>query len=456
MTRYPRSSLALVFLVAAACLGPLTACRREAEGDNLLLIVVDTCRQDRMSLYGYPQATTPRIEELAAGGVVFDQSVSPVPQTLPSTASLLTSQYPASHGVRVNGLFELPSSALTLGEVLRAEGFETCAVVSAFPLDARFGLDQGFESYDCDFEGSVLTRRSGQEQVFAQARLRDFEQRADEATDKALAWLRARRNARPFFLLVHYFDPHHPYEPPEEFAALAPYDGELALADREIGRLLDALREAGLEQRTLVALVGDHGVILDPARPKAQHAGYLEEAVLRVPLVLSYPGRIAPGQRIADQVSLLDVAPTLLELLALEVPATFAGESLVPLLEGGRKREPWTMFETLFWKLEVERGVARYGLRTERYKYILTVQSREGGEERFEQLFDLQSDPLEQVNLLDHEEQAARLSELLAHFRRRTADYLALQTRSQGVELDAETERKLRQLGYLGGEDDGR
>lgn len=429
------------WLVAAAvaCAAPGPA--------NLLLIVIDTCRADRMSLYGYPRATTPELEALAADGVVFEQAITPVSQTLPSLATLVTGTYPPQHGVRVNGRSRLPGSRTTLAELLREEGYATGAIVSAFPLDARFGIDQGFESYDADFRRSIHTRTRRRHLPHP-----DFEQRADEATDKALAWLRAQREARParpFFLLVHYFDPHFPYDPPAPYRGPHPYEGELSLTDAEIGRLLRDLREMRLLDATLVVLAGDHGEILDPSRPGAHHAGYLEEAVLRVPLVLRYPERL-PARRVPEQVSLVDVAPTILDVLGLPSSETFRGESLLPLIRGDASRvRPWAYFETLYWQLERPTGLARFGLRREGLKYVRSLRSAGPEQGISEELYDLRRDPSEEANLLATGSLTPLEQETLAALRRTLSELLGESARGEPVTLRPDEEQRLRALGYL-------
>ena len=442
-------------LAAAGLALGLLACS-PAPRPNLLLVVIDTCRVDRMSLYGYERETTPQLERLAAEGVVFDQAVTHVPQTLPAVATLLTSTLPAQHGVRVNGLFRLPDSALTLAEWLRDSGWRSAAFVSGFPLDPRFRTDQGFDHYDADFRDSILTRTRPQGSAFQGARHRDFEQRADETTAKAIAWLDAHERTdpeRPFFLLVHYFDPHHPYQPPAEYrAGLDAYDGEIAFTDAEIGRVVERLRGAGVLDGTLVVVVGDHGEILDPARPKARHAGHLEDAVLRVPLLVRAPGALPRGARVAGQVALLDVAPTILDLLGVPVPAAFRGRSLVPVIRGGGAvASPTVPFETLYWKLEVQRGLARTGVRSEAWKYVLNASEGSGGVARSEELYDLARDPAERTNL------AAEVGrpggpplEVLESLRNTLAEHAPPEGRAEPLALTPEVEERLRSLGYLG------
>jgi arylsulfatase A-like enzyme len=444
----------LVLASALAALLTIVACSRDRgrTRPNLLVVVIDTCRVDRMSLYGYEQPTTPNLEKLAAQAVVFTQAVSHVPQTLPSVSTLLTSTPPREHGVRVNGLFQLPAAFETLAEVLRGQGYVTAGVVSAFPLDARFGIDQGFDFYDADFRESILTRTRADGFTFQGTVHHDFEQRADEATDKALKWLGAttKQSDRPVFLLVHYFDPHYPYEPPADRVALPGYDGELAFVDAEIGRLVAGIRGLGRLDDTLVVVVGDHGELLDPSRPLARHAGYLEDAVLRVPLMMLWPRALPSGRRIDAQVGLLDVAPTVLDILKIPAPAQFRGRSLIPLVEGGGGTEERRVyFETLFWALEEKRGLSRYGVRTPKRKYILNLQTGEASLPK-EELYDLEADPAEHENLLADPARSAAYGEALEPLRREVSARVDGNEGGERSTLSQGDEERLRALGYLG------
>lgn len=440
----------LISFVIAVMPALISACSAEAERPNLLLILIDTCRVDRMSLHGNPVATTPNIEKIAASGVVFEQAITHVPQTLPSTSTLLTSTLPAMHGVRVNGLFDLPEEMVTLAEVLRDERYQTGAIISGFALDERFGVAQGFDHYDCDFSDSVAT--------LANLRTGHLEQRADEAADKAMEWLRSyseQGSEDPFFLFVHFFDPHAPYVPPEEFLEkFAPYDGELAMTDRHVGRLVDMLEELEIDGNTLVVIVGDHGERLDPDQSGGTHAGFVDEAVLRVPLVLKFPGRIAPGVRIADQVGLVDVAPTVLELLEIENPAAFLGESIVPLLRGGVKKRPLAVFETLYWKLEKSGTHVLFGARNGRFKYIHDTWEDEEGKHEMRRFYDLAEDPNEEMNLFSaaHREKLRNNEEYKKILRRcieSTNAYKSRKGKAKMRVLKSDEEERLKSLGYL-------
>ena len=247
---------------------------------NVVLVSIDTCRADRLSCYGYGRLSTPNIDAVAREGVLFRQALAPVPMTLPSHSSMMTGAYPPVHGVRTNDGYRLGSSNVTLAKVLQAAGFDTAAFVGGFPLDARFGLGQGFQTYDGRFdkEGGEHDRRS-----------------AEEVTRRGLAWLESHQkqtDKKPFFLFLHYYDAHWPYQPPPPFdKAFAddPYAGGIAYVDSWIGRVIGRLRELGLYDNTLLVIVGDHGESLGEHNERT-HCFFAYQATLRVPLVIRVPG----------------------------------------------------------------------------------------------------------------------------------------------------------------------
>ncbi|MFH0981954.1 MAG: sulfatase [Planctomycetota bacterium] len=234
-----------------------------AAGYNVLLITLDTTRADHLGCYGYKQIKTPAIDSLLDHGVRFDDDVVSVPLTLPSHATMMTGLYPPRLGVRDNGTYELAPEHVTMAEILKAQGYDTAAFVSVFILDKRFGLDQGFDVYD--FAVSDQGRRGPET-------LRN-ERFAGEVTSSAIRWLKSRGKARataPFFMWIHYYDPHNPYDSPlaelENFKGKHPYDAEIAFVDLHLKRLLAALDEQGLRERTLIVLQTDHGESLTEHR----------------------------------------------------------------------------------------------------------------------------------------------------------------------------------------------
>jgi len=419
-----RPSLVL-FLAAAALV--LAACSRARPSvRNVLLISIDTLRADHVGAYGFPRPTTPHIDALARDGVLFKDVHTPVPMTLPAHASLLTGTLPPTHGLRDNLLNRLPEGTPTLATMLARRGLATGAIVSSFVLDRRFGTAQGFESYDDRFP--------------AAARKGDLsERKGDETARAAAAWLGAHRD-RPFFLWVHFYDPHEPYEPPEPFASRwkdDPYDGEVAFADECVGRLLGELRRLQLYDSTLIVLTGDHGEMLGE-HGELNHGFFIYEGALRVPLVVRVPGA-APRQ--ADvPASLIDVVPTVLAQVGAEVPREVQGLDLSPWLRGrgaggGRPLYAETVTPTRYYGASSLLGVIADG-----WKYIETTRP---------ELYDLRRDPKEEVNLLARE--PARADGLA----RSLVAILAAAGRAPGpapqsAALDEDARRRLSALGYLG------
>ena len=320
-SRTRAGTIAVILLIAAGSTGRTTAAAGRP-GPDLLLITIDTLRADRLGCYGPAPVRTPAIDGLAASGTVFTRAFSHVPLTLPAHASLLTGQTPPVHGVRDNGRFVVPPEALTMAELLKGRGYTTAAFVGGYPLHSRFGLVQGFDVYDDRFAASPGLGRE-----YAEAR-------AGAVADKALAWLEGRRS--PWFLWVHFYDPHDPYEPPEPFLSRyrdAPYDGEVAYVDETVGRLLAFLRDRGLADRTVVVLTGDHGESLGD-HGELTHGFLAYNSTLWIPLVIAAPGR--RPFRSDRTVAHIDVLPTVCDLLSIGKPAALEGHSLEPAL-GGRK-----------------------------------------------------------------------------------------------------------------------
>jgi len=301
----------------ALVLGVLPGCRRASpkpsEGrPNVLLVTIDTLRADRVGCYGHASASTPVLDALAARGVRFETAIAHVPLTGPSHASILTGLGPLGHGFRENAGFVLPTQVKSCAQDFRERGYRTAAFVSAFPLDRRFGFDRGFDVYDDHLPRGNDPRRTPYVERFA-----------DATTDAVLRWLEspAETPARPFFLWVHYYDPHAPYEPPGEFAArfrTAPYDGEVAFADQQLGRLLRALEQRGLLARTLVLAMSDHGEGLGE-HGEGTHGLFVYDSTLKVPFIVAGPGVATP--RVAPTVArVIDVLPTLLDYAGLAPP----------------------------------------------------------------------------------------------------------------------------------------
>jgi arylsulfatase A-like enzyme len=429
---------------AALALAGAAGCTRPA-ADNVLLISFDTTRADHLSAYGYPRVTSPSIDSLAKRGTLFTRAYSHVPSTLPSHSTMFTGLLPPQHGVRCNGKYRLPASRTTLAEILANAGFATGAVVGAFPLAARFGIAQGFATYDDDFASSALTakRRKGRMDdpgFWIGHEFVDFERGADEVTDRAVAWLEGRKPR--WFLFAHYFDPHWPYEPADDWRPMyeSPYDAEIAYADAHLGRLLDKV--ATMPGRTLIVFTADHGEGLGD-HGEAMHNRFLYDATMRVPLVIALEGAVLPNRRVESLVGHVDLLPTVLELLGVAAPKGLAGHSLVPLLAGGTEPERPLYAETLVPALERPLGIEVRAWMETPYKLIHT-ETPAG--DRVE-LYDFVADPAELTDLSrSHEVLAAQMAARLAAERERLERSAPA---PESIVVDPATEARLKSLGYL-------
>jgi arylsulfatase A-like enzyme len=414
----------------------LVACSPRGDAPPaLLLISLDTTRSDHLSAYGYPRRTSPALDALARQGVRFETAYSASASTAPSHATLFTSLHPLRHGVVKNGS-PLAEERQTLAERLRARGFQTAAVVGSFVLDARFGFSQGFDLYDDDFvaeEGTVTLEEWLGHEVPA-----SFDRRGDHVTRRALEWLREVRDpARPFFLFVHYFDPHLSYDAPEPFASrfeaelppaageldrvIARYDGEIAFADHAVGELLRGLEALGLADTTLVIVSGDHGEGL-MQHGLLGHGVHLYEEAVRVPLLMRWPGRLPRQRTVSEPVTAVDIAPTALELLGLGPMGGVQGESLAPAARGGGRLDPERpiyLYRRHFasaWVEDMGRAYVHgslFGIRQGRWKYI------EGDLLETRELFDLEARHRERQNLAAaHPEKVRELAGRLEEWRR--------------------------------------
>ena len=245
----------------------------------VIVISVDTLRADYLSCYGNQRFQTPAIDSLANGGTRLQQVSSQVPLTLPSHVSLLTSSYPFSNGIEDNGQV-LPPGATTLARLLQSQGYATGAFVGGFALDRRFGLDQGFDRYDSPFD---LNRQASVDPS-------DLKRSAEEVARSAEAWL-DQNTAKPFFLFVHFYDLHTPYQLPaaaKEIYGTPSYDAELKYVDATIGQFLEHLRQKGIYDKALIVLLSDHGESLGE-HGEATHGYFIYQSTLHVPLIFHFP-----------------------------------------------------------------------------------------------------------------------------------------------------------------------
>ena len=420
MTRRRIVALALGLLPLAVVAGlELARTRGEAPARaSVLLVTLDTVRADRLGAWGGPAGLTPVLDGLAARGLVFEEALASAPLTLPSHATLFTGLEPPRHGVHDNGTYVLPSELETLATRLKAAGYETGAFVGAYVLDRRFGLARGFDHYD----DRIARNESG-------ASVLESERRGGEVVAAAADWLGTRSGR--FFAWVHLYDAHAPYDPPSpqrEAHAGRPYDGEVAYVDACVGRLLEAVRRAGTRAagaEPLVAVVADHGESLGE-HGELTHGFFVYQPTLRVPFLLAGP-RVPAGERRKGAARTVDLMPTILGRLGLEIPAGLDG---VDLLGNGPSREAYA--ETFY--------PASFGwspLRSFRMGSLKLVDAPRP------ELYDLAADPREADDI------ASRRAEAVERLRRSLRALLARGRAAAAAAPDAATAERLRSLGYV-------
>ncbi|MHC4158932.1 MAG: sulfatase family protein [Planctomycetota bacterium] len=423
---------------------------------NVILISIDTTRNDHCSVSAYQHDTTANLNILAKEGTSFTTAYAPSAATGPSHATMFTALYPMEHRVLKNGL-KLSPEYPTIAQYLKAQGYQTAAVVSSFVLDSKFGYAQGFSFFDDNIEVSAS---STQKKDWKGHKLeRGFDQRANYTTPKVIRWLQEHRDpTRPFFFFLHYWDPHAPYDPPEPFASrFAPknpshhlyttigmYDGEIAFSDYEIGKLLTAIKQMKLEENTLVVITSDHGEGL-MQHWHMGHTIHLYEEAVRVPLIFHWPNHIPQGRTITAPVGLISLAPTILDLIGINPgDGPFRRQSLANAIRGQTTLNPnrpvfiyRSHFEgeqvKLYW-IEGEKFAVRIG----KWKYI------EGKKEKTKELFDLSKDPREQTNLYsDIPKRSAELASILNEWQQAYTKADAVPAKIAEEDLEA-----LKTLGY--------
>ncbi len=435
--------LSAAILVAAAGIFLMLRSGRSPQGDNLsrlaakkpnvLLITIDTTRADHLPVYGYKSIRTPNLELLVKQGILFRQCATVAPLTLPSHCSIMTGTYPTYHGVRVNGNTALSMENQTLAEAFAANGYQTGGFVGAFVLDGRWGLNQGFQHYDDQFD---LKK-------FKKLDLGMVQRPSNEVVDAAFTWLEGRKN-KPFFAWLHFYDPHMPYAPPEPYRSeygsrgiVGLYDGEIAFMDSQIGRCLAWLDKNNLRDRTVVAVVGDHGEGLGD-HGEMTHGFFIYDYAVHVPFILSAPDSAMNGREISAQVRTIDLYPTLLQASGIAIPKQAQGTSLWPLVEGHPAGDLYAYSESMTPSIQ-------YGwspllaLRTAKFKYIDAPRP---------ELYDLEKDPDEESDVRSN--QARIVKEYEKKLKDVVAETGANAPAPNHANLDNETVERLAALGYIG------
>jgi len=484
-------ALAAVCLAAACGTGRSESeTTTEEDPRRVLVVSLDTTRADQLGAYGGP-ASTPHLDALAARSAVFTAAQAPAPTTLASHVSMLSGNYPQTHGVPLNGSVIHPDNVM-LAERLRAAGFHSAAFLGSFALDARNGFDQGFDHFDAEFD--LLLGDSGDDQD---------QRRADRVTDAVLDYVDGRPG-ESVFLFVHYFDPHHPYDPPAPYdrgrgeagrplgtlaelslathehhrrAGIEPvsqndlylqgltrelledhaneatdldrelaelYRAEIEYMDEHLGRLFDGLAQRGWDEDALVLVTADHGETFHEHADTWNHGLWVHETTVHVPLIVSAPGALGRGLRVTDPVSTVDLVPTVLDLLGIEADGRIEGRSLAPYLRGERL-PPRPVFTEATQPKQQAGGTWRNSpkakaIRVGSWKYVWAPYLE------YEALFELSSDPDELVNRIDDPDAALQLAPLRETLRAWSASARPLPS---NMDLDPETVQKLRDMGYF-------
>ena len=402
---------------------------------DLVLITIDTLRADHLGCYGYRKIETPNLDALAAAGSRFSHAYSPVPITLPAHTAIMTGRYPMGTGMHDFSGNKLPPDTATLATILKAQGYETAAFVSAAVLDSRFGLNAGFDDYYDHFDFSRLD----------ESNLDLIERPGDQTVDRALMWLHEHQgpNAqKPFFLWVHLYDPHYPYTPPDPYATRyrdRRYDGEIAFADTQAGRLLTYLKDRKLFDSSVVVMAGDHGEGLGEHGEK-NHGFFIYNSTLHVPLIVRVPG-ITPGL-VQSDASLIDVMPTVLDALKIAIPAGVQGRSLIGDMRGRHSspgEPPRELYAETYLPLLHFRWSNLRAIQVQGLKYIDAPRP---------ELYDLRADPGELKDLSCQRPAVAReLHAKLLNLVNR--DTPAAGREPEAVLTDPILLARLRSLGYL-------
>jgi arylsulfatase A-like enzyme/lipoprotein NlpI len=421
---------ALVLLLTASLLPwASTAFAAPVAAPNVVVITIDTLRADHVGCYGYKQIHTPNIDALAADGARFEHAYTAVPVTLPSHAVMFTGTYPMLSGMHDFAANKLNPTQPTLASVLKEHGYATAAVIGSAVLDSRFGLNRGFDFYYDHFDFNRLQ----------ESNLEEMERPGNLVADVTLDWL-SKNYSKKFFLWMHLYDPHYPYHPPAPYATDykdRPYDGEIAFADQQVGRLIRFLKSKGLFANTLIVLSGDHGESLGEHGEKS-HGFFIYNATMQVPFIVHLPGARSP-RVMPDLISLADLMPTVLQAVKVDVPPQVQGRNLLPLIKGKEQDEARSLYgETFLPRLHFNWSELR-GIETANYHFIDAPKP---------ELYDLAKDPGETQNL--YGEKKAVAEEMRARLAALIRQYSAGQELAEKTGLDPALMERLKSLGYAG------
>jgi arylsulfatase A-like enzyme/Tfp pilus assembly protein PilF len=409
---------------------------------NIILITLDTTRADRMGFLGSERGLTPNLDALARHGVVFTRAYAQVPLTTPSHAALLTGTYPQFNHVEDLGS-PLGAGLPYLPDLLHQHGYHTAAFIGSMVLDPASGgapgFDRGFDVYDADFHNPKV----------GEDRYQSMERRAEDVANRAMGWL-SHHQQTPFFLWLHFYDAHEPYDPPEPFKshfASEPYDGEIAYTDSVVGSVLEVLQRHGLYQNTVIAVAADHGEAFGE-HGERWHGMFLYDETIHVPLLLKLPAERFARERVEARVALADVAPSLLQAAKIPIPSAVQGQSLFPLMEASKpaagkesaSKQSRPADRAIYSETDYpHRAFGWSALSSWRVQKYLYVQAPK------KELYDQASDPGALKNLADTSQAVAgTLDSQLSDFKKKTSGAAIAQ-----AELSPAQEENLRALGYL-------
>jgi arylsulfatase A-like enzyme/Flp pilus assembly protein TadD len=425
-----RSLQRCAFLLIANLLLVCPALRAEVKpAPNVVVITIDTLRADHLGCYGDKQIRTPNIDALAGDGARFERAYTPVPVTLPAHTVIFTGTYPTLSGMHDFSGNKLNPDQPTLASVLKRHGYTTGAVVGSAVLDSRFGLNQGFDFYYDHFDFNRLQ----------ESNLEEMERPGNVVADVALDWLGKNRKSK-FFLWMHLYDPHYPYRPPAPYSEQYKdrlYDGEIAFADAQVGRLIAYLKANDLYRNTVIVLAGDHGEGLGE-HGERNHGFFIYNATLHVPVIIRLPESTSP-KVVPELVNLADLMPTVVQALKFDVPSQVQGVNLMPLMATKTEEESRSLYaETFLPRLHFNWSELR-AVETEKYHFIDAPKP---------ELYDLSKDPGETQNLFV--EKKAVADELRARLTGLISQYSAGQELAQKTGLDPALMERLKSLGYAG------
>ena len=427
ITGYPARFFIVLLLIILS-----SACQQKPQ-INVLIITFDTTRADHIAAYGNDAAHTPTLDQLASDGVLYERALTSIPITLPSHSSIMTGKVPFVHGVRDNGLFKLAEKQKTLAEILKDNGYNTAAAIGSFPLTSQFGINQGF-----DYFNEHITQKFEDlfgERTIPKDRLFFDERKAAEVNDAIMPWI--ENNAQsPFFVWLHYFDPHHPHEPPAPYNQSFIHDlylGEIAYADESLGNIIAQLKRLNVYDNTLIVFTSDHGEGLGEHN-ESTHSLLIYNGTLHVPLIVKYPQQQYANTKISSWVGLVDILPSILNKLGIVVPDGTQGQVLPVIDATDTSREIYA--ETLSPRFSRGWGEQR-GLVKNGYKYIYGPQK---------ELYNINSDPKEVHNLI--KEKPLLADSMKSDLQNYIDEYQDSESHSS-IDIDADTLNILRGLGYV-------